>query len=344
MGWTIKEIKTRARAAQLNSYWQAAGVIFIVSVITYVFNRLSSLLQPLFLQIGLGGSNTKTLIQELNSFAGKTDNVSPGQALLLLKNVIVEVLPTLLISGLIVQLIMVVYGIFLKPFLDLGACRWFSRNREMDYPAPYSFLFSLFKSKTYPTALKSTFGKNLRLYAWALPLLGTYAYMLYDMYSRKTVLLKAFDEAIAANTFTIDLFKVMESAMRSLAVSGFALMAFAVLLLYKQYEFYLADWFLSDNPALGGGRAVALSRELMKGQKGKLLGLNLSFIGWYILCALSIVLYPLLVSLVEAKRWQCMAEFFAIHRDKAVEKGLVTMEELGYRAVKAPEPEPLVFE
>ena len=53
------------------------------------------------------------------------------------------------------------------------------------------------------------------------------------------------------------------------------------------YRYSLAFYLLTDNPDMGVAECVRESKRLMLGHKGRLFCLNLSFIGWGILCALS---------------------------------------------------------
>ena len=50
----------------------------------------------------------------------------------------------------------------------------------------------------------------------------------------------------------------------------------------------MAIYILHDTPGLSGMEALARSKEMMDGYKGKLFGLYLSFIGWAILCAFTL--------------------------------------------------------
>ena len=49
-------------------------------------------------------------------------------------------------------------------------------------------------------------------------------------------------------------------------------------------KYSMATYILHDNPEISGMDALNRSKEMMHGQKGKLFGLYLSFIGWAILC------------------------------------------------------------
>lgn len=51
------------------------------------------------------------------------------------------------------------------------------------------------------------------------------------------------------------------------------------------YSYRLAVYVLLDNPGAGCWQCVALSREVMRGHRWELFKLDMSFLGWYLLCA-----------------------------------------------------------
>lgn len=55
----------------------------------------------------------------------------------------------------------------------------------------------------------------------------------------------------------------------------------------KHYSYYMVPYIVAENPAVGALEAVRLSRKMMKGHKWQCFMLELSFIGWNILGAIS---------------------------------------------------------
>lgn len=51
------------------------------------------------------------------------------------------------------------------------------------------------------------------------------------------------------------------------------------------YSYAMTDYFLAENPELTASEAIALSKEMMAGNRWRLFCLHFSFIGWEILCA-----------------------------------------------------------
>lgn len=58
--------------------------------------------------------------------------------------------------------------------------------------------------------------------------------------------------------------------------------------LYIRYTYALAPWILAEEPDTTARQAMLRSKQLMKGNRGRLLLLDLSFVGWLALCALSL--------------------------------------------------------
>lgn len=56
----------------------------------------------------------------------------------------------------------------------------------------------------------------------------------------------------------------------------------------KSFSYAMAFYILRDNPGIGAAEAITRSRKMMVGYKGKLFKLYLSFIGWGLLCCLSL--------------------------------------------------------
>ena len=62
------------------------------------------------------------------------------------------------------------------------------------------------------------------------------------------------------------------------------------------YSYAMAPYILVDNPNIGGYEAIGASKAMMKGKRWKLFCLDLSYIGWLILCMLTFGILTLWVS------------------------------------------------
>ena len=64
----------------------------------------------------------------------------------------------------------------------------------------------------------------------------------------------------------------------------------------KAYSYSMSFYILADNPEMDANDARKKSMEMMRGYKWRLFCLDLSFIGWYILCILTLGILTLWIS------------------------------------------------
>ena len=93
----------------------------------------------------------------------------------------------------------------------------------------------------------------------------------------------------------------------------------------KGYAWCLVPYILADNPHLDHKRALQLSDQMTMGHKLEIFGLELSFIGWYLLGALCCGVG---VVFVNPYHDSTMAELYMQLRHEALQRGDTTMEEL----------------
>lgn len=70
----------------------------------------------------------------------------------------------------------------------------------------------------------------------------------------------------------------------------------AVVELIVSYRYRLATYFLLDNPDMGALASITASKQAMRGHKGELFVMDLSFLGWWILSAFTLGILSLWVS------------------------------------------------
>ena len=75
----------------------------------------------------------------------------------------------------------------------------------------------------------------------------------------------------------------------------------------KAYSYAMAPYILHDHPEMSASEAIDESMNLMEGQKMRLFLLDLSFIGWYLLCMLT---FGLLLFIVTPYHMTARAEFY----------------------------------
>jgi hypothetical protein len=93
----------------------------------------------------------------------------------------------------------------------------------------------------------------------------------------------------------------------------------------KSYAYQMVPYILADNPNIGHKRALELSNQMTEGHKFKMFILDLSFIGWYLLGLLALVVGVLFVLPYDnATR----AELYLVLRQNALNNGLCSDAEL----------------
>lgn len=115
----------------------------------------------------------------------------------------------------------------------------------------------------------------------------------------------------------------------------------------KTFEYYMVPFLLSDNPKLSGKRAREISRKMTDGEKGAIIVLLLSFIGWFLLLLLVgaffdfwLFVSPLMNTIgqivvrvgnvmIMVYVYATFAELYLFLRDRAIQTGMVQPEELG---------------
>ncbi len=104
----------------------------------------------------------------------------------------------------------------------------------------------------------------------------------------------------------------------------------------KGYAYCMVPYILADNPNIGVGRAIELSDAMTKGEKFNIFVLDLSFLGWALLAAITCGIgFLFLNPYIEATR----AELYTVLKDKAYRGGLCSPAELGEYYPQAPSPD-----
>lgn len=75
----------------------------------------------------------------------------------------------------------------------------------------------------------------------------------------------------------------------------------------KAYSYALAPYLVQDHPEMSASQAIDESMRLMEGHKMRLFMLDLSFIGWWLLCCLT---FGLLTFIVAPYQMTARAEFY----------------------------------
>lgn len=93
----------------------------------------------------------------------------------------------------------------------------------------------------------------------------------------------------------------------------------------KWYSYSMVPYILADNPNIGAKKAIRLSNNMTYGHKFKMFVLDLSFIGWYLLGLLALVVGMLFVKPYENAT---KAELYLVLRGNALESNMCSYEDL----------------
>ena len=95
----------------------------------------------------------------------------------------------------------------------------------------------------------------------------------------------------------------------------------------KSFSYAMTPYILADCPEVSATEALKISQRMMKGHKGELFMLQLSFIGWYILSGLTFGLLTFFYVLPYQQA--TLAEYYKNLLEVSIQNGTVSKEELG---------------
>lgn len=96
----------------------------------------------------------------------------------------------------------------------------------------------------------------------------------------------------------LNAFAIFNHSAQLLTLTSILYIASIIYVAYKSFLYTFSLHVLIDNPEISGKDAVEKSAELMRGNIWKYICLNLSFIGWVLVCFLSNFIIPLVPFLV----------------------------------------------
>lgn len=93
----------------------------------------------------------------------------------------------------------------------------------------------------------------------------------------------------------------------------------------KAYSYRMVPYILADNPNIGAGKAIRLSNNMTYGHKFDMFVLDLSFLGWYLLGMLALLVGVLFVRPYEDAT---KAELYLVLRRNALESNMCSFDDL----------------
>ena len=334
--WTRRQLKTQAREVLKSSYGGSLLVIFIKGLILSILSVAAMAAACMFFAprlIDAAQELLKTLTQIEYSFAnlgGVFADVANA-----FNDFFVSNSNDLMLIGGIMLAFCAVFYVFFGSVFCVGLDRWFSRNRESYADTPIRYLFGAFNKHEYCGTVRGMFWRNLWALIWSLLAIGIVPLV----HAITIVYHHGFNSLLPYTPF--DLLFNPYQVYRDLSANGDIVVIVAIvlavffhfILTVKIYSYRMQTWILADNPQLGARRALRLSKNMTAGQKWRIFLLDLSFLPWFLLCAVFTILAPLALFLLSPYILATQAELYALLRDLAVKRGLVTMEQLGYQRV-----------
>lgn len=319
-------LKANARAHLSGKYGDALGVAVLASLVASAVTILASLVSSL----GLPASQAFLY----NGLAG--DQVDPLVLLDIAREYLDLILEQTWLIALLVLISLVIrplYRLLVGYTIRVGRDRWYLRAAHPDVPPPVSMLFSPFRRGEYGKIMGGMFYRDLWLLFWSIPAyltlaLGILPYQIvaYVALTHRLPLTEGLIFRVARQTGLPIFF--FSPAFLFLTFFAFALFTFFYI--RKRYRYRMVPYLLADNPGLGARRALGLSKAMTRGKTGGLFMLDLSFLGWILLCLMCICLPWVTLQLLAPYYRMTWAEAYKALRDDAAARGLVRMEDLGY--------------
>ena len=323
--------KLKARINLSGKYGDALGVAVLTSIMVGALSILFSIASSL----GLPASQSFLFdifgLSDLTGQAFDPEILLEGIREILVFFVNQTWLLVLLL--LLTFLIRPLYALLVGNVVRVGQDRWFLRAAHTDVAPPIGMMFSLFRRGEYGRTVGAMFYRAFWLFVWSLPpylalILGTLPQqiLIYFSLANRMPLTQGFILRIAKQTGLPLLFFSPLFFLLGLLFS----FIFSIILIRKRYRYRMMTYVLADNPALGARRALQLSKEMTRGQVGRLFVLDLSFLGWVLLSLMCLCLPWIGLHLLAPYYRMTWAEAYKSLRDQAAAQGIVRMEELGY--------------
>lgn len=104
----------------------------------------------------------------------------------------------------------------------------------------------------------------------------------------------------------------------------------------KAYSYSMAGYIVCENPLISASDALRLSERMTAGRKGELFELDLSFLGWFLLGALTLGILNIVY--VEPYYRTVHATYYLTLKEAALREGRIRPEELGLRPAQPATP------
>jgi uncharacterized membrane protein len=273
--WTCNDLRAKARLVLTGKYWWAVLWTLVYTLLAGMASSIVSVISTfVFQSYGFIG----TIFMESSSLQETSGSITN-------KGVPASFFPQIALFILIfIAIILLMYAaifavmIFLTLPLSIGYQKWYFDIREGGEGKRIDPLFTAFRKNTYGRLVRGMAWKMLWSFLWALvgaiPIIISFAAIIVFTFSLSN------SRAGFSNSETI-LFIILTG----IYMIGFGL--YAVIIMNRYYAYTFTSYLLIDDPSIEYREALKKSIAMSKGQKLHMLGLDLSFIGWWILVALT---------------------------------------------------------
>lgn len=242
------------------------------------------------------------------------------------------VLGVMIVAFLIAFVVKFIYDLLFANPLTVGHNRFYLDARMGN--AQVGNVFSQLSSGKYGNTVKTMFLYDLKLWLWGL---FTVIPVIYFGVSFVNTISSAGNMSGSYDDIYSIIMQLLGSFMLALLLYCICIIPQII----KRLSYTMVPYLLAENPQMSQKRAFEISVNTMKGEKAHYFGLQLSFIGWYILAGLAggivgqfageslgsivtiiglVFLYPYVFA--------TYAEFYCCMREKAMATGTASPDEL----------------
>jgi len=284
--WTCSELKRSAWTNLSPNYWWALLLVFLYMIIV---STATSLVSGIF---GAFSSVFSTLISTFSLALGSNPTFSEVIGLLMPMIIgfsVLSLFSSLFTYGLVI--------FFANP-MSCGMIRWFFIQREQKKMNSVDTLFYSFRKDAYKHIVSGMAWKLLWTFLWSsvsiIPILfPTAISILFGMNTNE------FIAGVSRNFGLTDSSARVGAIVMLVTLFMIAIVISVMINLNRYYSYFYTAYILIDDPAIGFREALRKSRQMSRGQKGRMFILDLSFIGWWMLVFLTcgftaVALYPYL--------------------------------------------------
>ncbi len=304
--WKNKTLKNDAKFHLRGSFSMGLLLLLIVASITFIVNFL------------VGSSTGFNVLDEAMNFVNEINNyqyLNEEQIAVMGFAFFSKFFKFSMVLGVVTFLL----DLFLLQPFDISVKNWFVRNREVADAPGLGMAFKHFGGN-FKDLFLGNLWKQLWLFIWGLPsiIAGIAA----------ALVILNFSNQATSGDGVINI-TVLHAVV--MAVSNLVIIINMFFIINRKLAYSMQAYILADNPKFGYKESLNLSKKMMKNNKWHTIGLVLSFIGWGILAAiLTRITLGLSAVILGVYTNQTFAELYGALRYASVNRGDVTLEELGF--------------